>query len=70
MRLHCTFEQQKGPGLIFFSFGAIAAYGPKTRKKPSLDPFHENMVWKVYTAKISGAYQLSYESGPIFFSVV
>ena len=34
----------------FFGFGAIAACGPKTRKKASPDPFHENMVRKVYTA--------------------
>ena len=28
------FEQQKGSGLVFFfGFGAIGAYGPKTRKK-------------------------------------
>ena len=67
MRLHSAFEQQKGSGhVFFFGFGAIAAYGPKTRKSES-DPFHENMVQKVYTAKISGPYQLFYGPGPIVF---
>ena len=38
-------------------------------KKASPDPFHENMVRKVYTTKISGPYQLFMGPGP-FFSVV
>ena len=33
MRLHSAFEQQKGSGLVFSGFGAIAAHGPKSRKK-------------------------------------
>ena len=33
MRLHSAFEQHKGSGLVLGGFGAIAAYGPKTRKK-------------------------------------
>ena len=51
-------NSKRGPDSFFPGFGAIAAYGPKTRKKASPDPFHENMVRKVYTAKISGPYQL------------
>ena len=31
--------------------------------------FHENIVRKVYTAKVSGPYQLFYGSGPIFVVV-
>ena len=38
---------------FFFGFGAIV-----NKKKASPDPFHESMVRKVYTAKISGPYQL------------
>ena len=59
MRLHSAFEQRKGSGLVFFfRFGPIAAYGPPNQEKASPDPFHENMVRKVYTEKISGPYQL------------
>ena len=66
MHLHYTFEQKKGSELIFCGSEAM----PQNQKKPSPDLFHENMVWKVYTAKISGAYQLFYGSGPIFSSSV
>ena len=52
----------KGARTHFFQFWSHSRLWPQNQKKPSLDPFHENMVWKVYTAKISGAYQLSYES--------
>ena len=52
MRLHSAFEQQKGSGLDFSS-----AKAPKPEKSES-GPFHKNMVRKVYTAKISGPYQL------------
>ena len=47
--------------LFFFGFGAIG-----NQKKASPDPFHESMVRKVYTAKISGPYQLFQGCGPIF----
>ena len=34
MRSHSAFDKEKGSVLVFFfGFGAIAAYGPKTRKK-------------------------------------
>ena len=46
---------------FFFGFGAIG-----NQKKASPDPFDENMVRKVYTAKISGPYQLFCGFGPIF----
>ena len=49
---------------FFFGFGAI------TPEKTSPDPFHENIVRKGYTEKISGPYQLIYGSGPIFFCSV
>ena len=53
---------------FFFRFwGHSPAYGQKKKKKSSPDPFHKNMVRKVYAAKISGPYQLFYGSGPIFF---
>ena len=46
------------------------AKGVQTRC-PSPDPFYENMVREVYTAKVSGPYQLTfYGSGPIFFCSV
>ena len=48
-------------------FGGHSRLWPQNQKKASPDPFHENMVRKVYTAKISGLYQLFYGSGPIFF---
>ena len=58
MRLHSAFEQRKGSGLVFFfRFGAIPAY----------DPFHENMVRKVYTEKISGRTNFSMGPDPFFF---
>ena len=55
---------KRGPdsfSFFFFGFGAIG-----NQKKASPDPFHENMVRKVYTAKISGPYQLFCGFGPIF----
>ena len=54
-------------GFFFRFWGHSLAYGQKTRIKSSPDPFHENMVRKVYAAKISGPYQLFSGSGPIFF---
>ena len=59
------FEQQKGSGLVFFS----ALLWPQNQKKVSPDPFHANIVRKVYTVKISGPYQLFFGPDP-FFSVV
>ena len=69
MRLNSVFEQQKRSGVVFFFrfWGHSPAYGQKTRIKSSPDPFHENMVRKVYAAKKSGPYQLFSGSGPIFF---
>ena len=68
MRLQGAFGQQKGSRLVFFGFGAVV-----NQKKASPDPFHESMVRKVYTAKISGPYQLFlrvlFLLGPFFFSV-
>ena len=65
MRLQGAFGQQKGSRLVFFGFGAIV-----NQKKASPDPFHESMVRKVYTAKISGPYQLLlWVRTPFFFSV-
>ena len=60
MRLHSAFEQQKGSGLVFGGFWGHSRLWPPNQKKASLDPFHENMVRKVYMAKISGPYQLFY----------
>ena len=54
----------------FLRFWSHSRLWPQNQKKPSPDLFHENMVWKVYTAKISGAYQLFCGSGPIFSSSV
>ena len=65
MRLHSAFEQQKGSGLVFGGFWGHSRLRPPNQKKASLDPFHENMVRKVYMAKISGPYQLFY--GTLFF---
>ena len=65
MRLHSAFEQQKGSGLVFGGFWGHSRLWPPNQKKASLDPFHENMVRKVYMAKISGPYQLFY--GTLFF---
>ena len=50
-----SFRTAKGVQTTFF-FGFAMA--PKPEKSES-DPFHENMVRNVYTAKISGPYQLS-----------
>ena len=58
MRLHSAFEQQKGSGhVFFFGFGAIAAYGPKTRKKRvgsiswkhGTEGLHGKNIWSVPT---------------------
>ena len=65
MRLHSAFKQQKGSGLVFGGFWGHSRLWPPNQKKASLDPFHENMVRKVYMAKISGPYQLFY--GTLFF---
>jgi len=68
---HSDFEQQKGSRLVVFWFWGHSRLWPQTKKKASPDPFYENMVRKVYTAKVSGPYQLSfYGSGPIFFCSV
>ena len=50
-----SFRTAKGVQTSFFFFGFAMA--PKPEKSES-DPFHENMVRNVYTAKISGPYQL------------
>ena len=64
------FRTAKGVQTSFFSvWGPQLPMVPKP-EKASPDPFHENMVRKVYTAKISGPYQLFYGSGPIFFCSV
>ena len=67
MRLHSVFEQQKGSELVFSRFWGHSRLWPQNLKKASPDTFRENMIRKVYTAKISGPYQLFYGSGPIFF---
>ena len=64
------FRTVKGVWTHFLQFWSHSRLWPQNQKKPSPDLFHENMVWKVYTAKISGAYQLFYGSGPIFSSSV
>ena len=56
------FQHQTGSGLFFFFFFFFGF-----EKKAGPDPFHENIVWKVYKEKISGPYQLFYGYGPIFF---
>ena len=62
------FRTAKGVRTRFFSvLGPQSGLWPKSQKKSSPDPFHENVVRKVYAAKISGPYQLFYGSGPIFF---
>ena len=49
------FEQQKGSGLVFFfRFWGHRRLWPQNQKNVSPDPFHANMVQKVYTVKISG----------------
>ena len=58
---------KRGPDSCFFRFGGHSRLWPQNQKKGSPDPFHENMVRKVYTVKISGLYQLLYGSGTIFF---
>jgi len=70
MSLHSAFEQRKGSGLVFFPVWDHSRLWPQNQKKASPDPFHENMVRKVYTAKIPGPYQVFYGSGPIFFCAV
>ena len=64
------FRTAKGLWTHFFQFWSHSRLWPQNQKEPSPNLFHENMVWKVYTAKISGAYQLFYGSGPIFSSSV
>ena len=63
------FRTAKGVRTRFF-FGGGGGGGPSrlwppNQKKASLDPFHENMMRKVYMAKISGPYRLFY--GTLFF---
>ena len=70
IRLLSAFEQQKEAGLVFFRFWSHCCLWPQNQKKASPDPFHENMVRKVYTAKISGPYQLFCVSWPIFLCSV
>ena len=55
------FRAAKGVQTRFFRF-----WGHSQPEKASPDPFHESMVRKVYTAKISGPYQLFHGCGPIF----
>ena len=55
---------------FFFPFWAHSRLWPQNQKKASSDPFHENMIRKLYTAKISGPYQLFYGLGPICFCSV
>ena len=44
-------------GLVFFRFGGHSRLWPQNQKKAGPpDPFHENMVRIVYTAKIYGLY--------------
>ena len=52
------FRTAKGGRTGFFRFWSHCRLWPQNQKKASPDPFHENMVRKVYTAKISGPYQL------------
>ena len=57
---------------FFFFFFSVLGHRhlwPQNQKKVSPDPFHANMAQKVYTAKISGPYQLFLGLDP-FFSVV
>ena len=61
------FRSGKG---VFFRFWGHSRLWPQNQKKVSPDPFHKNMVRKVYTAKISGPYQLFHGSGPIFLCSV
>ena len=67
-----SFRTAKGvqTSFFFFRFWGHSRLWPRNQKKASPDPFHENMVRNVYTAKISGPYQLFYGSGPIFFCSV
>ena len=69
MKRRCIYtalsNSKRGPNWFFF-FG----FGATTPEKTSPDPFHENIVRKGYTEKISGPYQLIYGSGPIFFCSV
>ena len=64
------FRTAKGGRTGFFRFWSHCRLWPQNQKKASPDPFHENMVRKVYTAKISGLYQLFCVSWPIFFCSV
>ena len=60
------FRTAKGVRTRFWGgFGGHSRLWPPNQKKASLDPFHENMVRKVYMAKISGPCQLFYET--LFF---
>ena len=62
-----SFRTAKGVQTIFFRFWGHSRPWLQNQKKASPDPFHENVVRNVYTAKISGPYQLFYGSGAIFF---
>ena len=55
---------------FFFRFWGHSRLWPQNQKKASPDSFHEHMVRKVYTEKITCSYQLFYGSGPIFFCSV
>ena len=69
MRLHRALNSKKGPDSFFFRFWGHRRLWPQNQKKVSPDPFHANMVRKVYTVKIIGPYQLFF--GPdAFFPVV
>ena len=64
------FRTVEGAWTRFFRFWDHSRLLPQNQKKASPDPFHRNMVRKVYTAKISGPYQLFHGSEPIIFCSV
>ena len=63
------FRTAKGVRTDFFFFG-FGCLWPQDQRKAIPDPFHENIVRKAYTAKISGPYQLFYGSRSIIFCSV
>ena len=67
-----SFRTAKGvqTSFFFFGFGAIAVYGPETRKKRVRIHFMKIWYGMFTRQKISGPYQLFYGSGPIFFCSV
>ena len=65
MRLHSAFEQQKGSGLFWGGFGAIAAYGRQTRKKQVwihfMKTWYGRFTWQKYLVRTN------FFMGPFFF---